>query len=175
MLSASAVRAAAVLIAPALAAASLATGCSHSNWPDEPGVPIELVRSANIDSSDVFWNGLLKQRRAAGLTDPLLGPRYQEGIEKLAEEVQTGKLSVAQAEHAVEAWARRAYHRDVTTYAIDCAAGRAMSVPSALARAPFVAMAYAAAHFRPQSSAANRCVILAAAVSGQEAVSAINL
>ena len=150
-------------------------GCSHSSWPDEPGVPIELVRSANIDSGDAFWSGLLEQRRAAGLVDPLLGPRYQEGIEKVAEDVQTGKLSVAQAEHAVESWARSAYHRDVTTYAIDCAAGRAMSVPAALARAPFVAMAYAAAHFRPRSSDANRCVILAAAVSGQEAVAAFKL
>ncbi len=159
----------------ALAAASFATGCGHSHWPDEPGIPIELVRSENIDSGDAFWNGLLGQRRAAGLGDPMLGPRYQEGIAKLAEDVQTGKLSVAQAEHAAEAWARSAYHRDVTVYALDCAAGRAMSVPSALARAPFLAMAYAAAHFRPRASDTNQCVILAAAVSGQEAVAALTL
>ena len=174
MFSASAVRVAVVSVA-AWAAASLSTGCSHSNWPEEPGVPVELVRSANIDSGDAFWNGLVAQRRAAGLNDPMLGPRYQEGIEKLAEEVQMGKLSVAQAERAVDAWARSAYHRDITTYALDCAAGRAMPVPSVLARAPFVAMAYAAAHFRPRSSAANRCVILAAAVSGQESVAALKL
>jgi hypothetical protein len=172
MLFVSAVR----TVTTAFVLATLASsGCSHSSWPDEPGLPIELVRSENIDSGDAFWSDLLGQRRAAGLGEPMLGPRYQEGIGRLAEDVQTGKLSVAQAEHAARTWARSAYHRDVTTYAIDCAAGRAMSVPSALVQAPFVAMAYAAAHFRPRSSDTNRCVILAAAVSGQEAVAAFKL
>jgi hypothetical protein len=158
-----------------LLAAAAASSCSHSPWPDEPGVAVELVRAKNVDAADRFLTALTNRRRAANRAEPSVAPRYQDEIRTFAEDLQAGKISVADAEQAVKKWARAAYGRDVKTFALDCSAGASMQLPDALVATPFVVISFAAAHFRPRSLAKPQCAILMTALVGSERVEGTKL
>jgi hypothetical protein len=149
---------------------SLSLGCGHHPWPDEPGIPVDLVRADNVEAGDTFLASLTNRRRSASLAEPIIAPRYQGEIRTFAEDLQSGKTSVAEAERAIGAWARTTYGREVKTFALECASGSAMRLPDALVEMPFVVISFAAAHFRPRSVPGTQCAVLAAALVGSEPV-----
>ena len=159
----------------ALLATWQAAGCSHTPWPDEPGIPVELERMANVDAGDTFFAALVNQRRAARLAEPVVAPGYQGEIRAFADDLQAGKTSIAAAERAVETWGRAAYKREVRTFVLDCSPGSAMRFPDFFVQAPVVVIAYAAAHFRPRSLPKTQCAILAVAIVGSERVAETKL
>jgi len=161
--------------APSLLGALLALACSHRPWPDEPGIPIELRRADNVEAGETFLSTVANRRRADNRTEPIVAPLYQEAIRPFAEDLQTGKTSVGAVERDVEAWARRAYRRDVKTFVLDCSAGSAMPLPPLMVETPSLVIAYAAAHFRPRSLPNAQCAIVAVVVVGSERVEAPNL
>jgi hypothetical protein len=149
---------------------ALASGCAHKAWPDEPGVPVELVRSDNLAAEDQFLEALNNRRRAANMGAPIVAAAYQGSLRDVAQELQSGKASVAGAEQALVKWARVKQKRDVKTFTLDCAAGANMEVPSTLVDEPALVISYAAAHFRPRSLATPQCVVLGTILSGVESV-----
>jgi len=149
---------------------TLVAGCSHSPWPDEPGIPVELARAENVESGDAFFAALTSRRHATARAEPVIAPRYQSEIRVFAEDLQVGKTTIGGAERAVAAWARRAYGVDVKTFLLDCSAARAMPIPDSLVEKPVVVMSYAAAHFRPRSLPSTQCALLVALVIGSERV-----
>jgi hypothetical protein len=154
----------------ALAGGAVAASCSHSPWPDEPGVPVELARAENVNVGDGFLETLTNRRRAANRSAPIVAPRYQAEIQTFAEDLQAGKVSITGAERAIGKWARAAYRRDVTTFALDCSAGVNMPLPAELVEMPFVVISFAAVHFRPRSLPKPQCAILLTALVGSEQV-----
>jgi hypothetical protein len=151
-------------------AATLAASCSHTPWPDEPVIPVELARTLNIESGDMFFAALTNRRRATARAEPVIAPGHQTEINVFAEDLQTGKATVGGTERAVAKWARRAYRVDVRVFLLDCAAGSAMPLPEVLVDMPVVVMSYAAAHFRPRSLPTTQCAIVAAVAIGAERV-----
>jgi hypothetical protein len=139
--------------------------CASTPWPDEPGVPLELGRAANVEAGDSFLSALTTAREAHGLTAPLVAPRYQSEIRTFAEDLQGGKTSAVGAQRAIEAWGRTAYQHPVRSWMVDCTKGTP-EVPPALGELPSAVVAYAGAHFRPRSMAADQCVVLVVASSG---------
>ncbi|HEY4392775.1 MAG TPA: hypothetical protein VGP64_01880 [Polyangia bacterium] len=137
----------------------LSLACASSPWPDEPGVPVALSRAANVDAGDSFLAALTTTRQAQDLPAPMVTPRYQSEMSTLAEDLQSGKTSVAGARRAIEAWGGATYHHAVKTWIVDCGKGTPQ-VPSALGELPTAVVSYAAAHFRPRSLAADQCVVL---------------
>jgi hypothetical protein len=160
------------LRAGALSAAVMvfAVGCASSPWPDEPGVPVALSRAANVQAGDTFIARLTAERRASNLPPPVLTPHNQDDIRAFAEDLQAGKLSAAEAQRAIDRWARAAYRRAVVTWLVDCAAGDGMKLPRALVDRPSAVVSYAAAHFRPRSLAGEQCAVLVVAVEGSEQI-----
>jgi hypothetical protein len=156
-----------------LVGGGLAASCSHSPWPDEPGVPVALVRVENVNVGDLFLATLTNRRGAANLSAPIVAPRYQAEIQRFAEDLQAGTASITDAERAIRKWARAAYRRDVATFALDCSAGANMPLPAELVGTPFVVISYAAAHFRPRSLPQRQCAILLTALVGSEQVERI--
>src|SRR5581483_142984 len=142
-------------------------------WRGELGSPVELNRVENVNAADDFFAELTARRRDVGGAEPSVAQRHQSAIRRMAEDLQAGKSSLSDALLAVRSWARGAYGRDVETYAVDCASGTPRPLPPELIKPPCVAIAYAAAHFRPRSQSSNRCVILAVAVTGSEVVKAL--
>jgi hypothetical protein len=161
--------------ATAFAAVGLvsALGCAHGSWPDEPGIAVDLVQADNVEAGDTFLAALTARRQSTHQSDPLVAPRFQQDIRPFAAQLQSGALSVAGAEKAVRAWAAAAYGREVSTFALDCSAGAAMPLPSALVEMPSAVISYAAAHFRPRSLAKDQCAILLVALVGSEAIGSI--
>lgn len=144
---------------------ALSLGCASSPWPDEPGVPVALGRAANVEANDSFLTALTTSRQARGLPAPLVTPSYQSEINTFAEDLQSGKTSVAGARRAIEAWGGLTYHHTVETWLVDCAKG-ALQIPSVLGELPTAVVSYAAAHFRPRSLAADQCVVLVVVPTG---------
>jgi hypothetical protein len=153
-----------------LLGASLAASCAHSSWPDEPGVAVELAQAENVEAAALFLDALTSRRRAAGLSDPIVIPLYQDDMRHIAEDLQSGKVSAKGAERTVLSWAKAAFGRDVETFALDCAAGKPMSLPDLLVEEPFIVVNYAAAQFRPRSSQTRQCAVLAIVRTGSEPV-----
>ena len=151
-------------------AATLA--CATLPWPDEPGVPVEMGRAANVEAEDTFLARLTADRGAAERTAPVVTPRYQSEIRSFAEELQAGKISTAEARRSIERWGRAAFLRDVDAWVVSCTGG-GMTVPSELASMPSAVVAVAAAHFRPRSMIAEQCALLIVAARGGEAVPAV--
>ncbi len=149
--------------------AALGIGCATSPWPDEPGLPVTLSQAANVEAGDAFLAALTAERRAAGLPAPLVTPRYQPDIRSFANDLQAGKISVAGALRAIDAWGRAAYQRPVASWVVDCGGG-APQIPPGLAKLPAAVVSYAAARFRPQSLPREQCAVLVVSVSGSEAV-----
>jgi hypothetical protein len=141
-------------------------GCASLPWPDEPGVPVALSRTANMQVEDAFLAQLTKDRQAMNLAPPITSPQNQDGIRVFAEDLQAGKISAPEAQRSIERWGRAAYRRAVSTWFIDCTAGDAMKVPRALADRPAAVVSFAAAHFRPRSRASDQCAVLVVAVEG---------
>jgi hypothetical protein len=163
------------LLAAVASCATLATACAHAGWRDELGRPVELNRVENIDAADDFFEALTARRRDVGGAEPSVAPQYQSEMRQMAEDLQAGKSSLSGALVAVGKWARAAYGREVETYALDCSPGAVMSLPPDLIKPPFVAIAFAAAYFRPPSLSSKRCVILTVAVTGSEVVKPLDL
>jgi len=152
------------IVAPILMA--LASGCAHQAWPDEPGVPVELIRSDNLAAEDLFLDTLTSRRRAAHLGAPIVAAAYQDNLRNVAQELQAGTASVLAAEQALAKWARAAKKSDVKTFTLDCAAGANMQMPETLVNEPELVISYAAAHFRPRSLATPQCVVLGTVLPG---------
>jgi hypothetical protein len=152
---------------------AFALSCASTPWPDEPGLPVAVGLAANVDAGDSFLTALTAARAARGRPAPLVTPRYQSEIRNFAEDLQAGKTSAAGARRAIESWGRVAYRRPVANWVIDCGSGQPPQIPSALAELPVAVISYAAAHFRPRSSASEQCAVLVVALKGgDEAVSA---
>jgi hypothetical protein len=152
------------------AAVAFVLGCARAQWPDEPGVPVALSRAANVQAGDAFIARLTAERRASNLPAPVLTPRGQDDIRLFAEDLQAGKLSAAEAQRAIDRWARAAYQRPVVAWLVDCAAGDGMTLPRALVDRPSAVVSYAAAHFRPRSLAGEQCAVLVVAIEGADQV-----
>lgn len=148
----------------------LLASCATMPWPDEPGVPVEVSQAANVDSGDTFLTALTDKRRAAGHSAPLVAPRYQADIRTFALDLQSGKISAAVAQKAIQAWGQTAYQRAVDPWVIDCGAGSNMVLPAKLVDQQTSVLSYAAAHFRPRSMAAEQCAILVVSLTGNQPV-----
>jgi len=153
-----------------LGLALLTFSCASTPWPDETGLPVTMGLAANVDAGESFLSALTAARAANSLAAPIVTPRYQSDIRTFAEDLQAGKTSAEGARRAVEAWGQAAFQRKVKAWALDCAAGRNMPLPSALVETPTAVIYYAAAHFRPRSMAADQCAVLVVALTGSEAV-----
>ncbi len=155
-----------------LAGVCLSLACATLPWPDEPGVPVEVSQSANVDAADTFLAALTDQRRTAGRPAPLVASRYQADIRTFALDLQSGKISATVARRAIESWGQAAYGRTVESWAIDCGARDKMAIPANMIDLPSAVISYAAAHFRPRSLAQgpNQCAILVVALTGIEPV-----
>jgi hypothetical protein len=153
----------------------VALGCSHARWPDEPGVPVELSLSQNADASDSFLVALTSRRHAANLPSPVSVPRYQDEIRAYAGDLQTGKISAAEAEREISIWGRARYAAEVRSYVLDCSARANMPIPRPLVELPTAVISYAPAQFRPRSMADVQCAILLVAVVGSQSVTRIAL
>lgn len=155
--------------------ATVATmACAAMPWPDEPGVPVEMSRAANVQAEDTFLARLTADRGAAGRTAPVVTPRYQSEIRVFADELQAGKTSAAEALRSIERWGRTAFQRDVGAWVVSCTGG-GMTLPSELVSLPSAVVAIAAAHFRPRSMTAEQCALLIVAVRGGESVRAVQV
>lgn len=144
----------------------LGLSCASTPWPDEPGLPVELGRAANVEAGDAFLSTLTATRSTHGLPAPLVTPRYQSDIRTFAEDLQSGKTSAAGARRAIEAWGNTAFHRQVDSWIVDCGPGQAPRIPASLVDRPAVAVSYAAAHFRPRSLGQDQCAVLVVAPTG---------
>jgi hypothetical protein len=149
-------------------------GCGHARWPDEPGTPVELSISQNVDAGDRFLTALTARRQAASLSPPVTVPRYQQEISAYAADLQAGKTSATAAERAIETWGKSRYAADVAGFLVDCSAAENMAIPSRLIELPTAVISYAVAYFRPRSLAQNQCAILVVAVVGPQSVKAVS-
>jgi hypothetical protein len=133
-----------------------------------------MSRAANVQAEDSFLTQLTTERAAAGRPAPVVTPRYQSEILTFAGDLQTGKISAAEARRSIERWGRVAFQRDVLSWVVPCAgAGGRAVLPGELVKLPAAVVAYAAAHFRPRSMTADQCAILVVAVVGAESVTEI--
>jgi hypothetical protein len=144
---------------------ALGLSCATTPWPDEPGLPVELGRAANVEAGDAFLSALTTTRSTHGLPAPLVTPRYQSDIRTFAEDLQSGRTSAAGARRAIEAWGSAAFHRQVDSWVVDCGPGQPR-IPESLVERPAVAVSYAAAHFRPRSLGQDQCAVLVVAPTG---------
>jgi hypothetical protein len=152
------------------AAIVFTAGCTRSPWPDEPGIPVALSRAVNVQAGDTFIAKLTAERRASNLPPPVLTPTNQDGIRIIAEDLQAGKLSAAEAQDAINRWGRAAYQRPVVVWLVGCAAGDGMKLPHTLVDRPSAVISYATAHFHPRSLAGEQCAVLVVAAEGSEQV-----
>jgi hypothetical protein len=150
-------------------------GCGHHGWPDEPGVPVEMVRSDNVAAEDLFLETLTGRRRAANLGAPIVAAAYQDNLRDVARDLQAGKASIAEAEQALVSWARTTQKGDVKTFTLDCAPGANMRVPSTLVNEPALVISYAAAHFRPRSLPTPQCVVLGTILPASDRIAQTSL
>ena len=153
-----------------VAGVCLALSCATLPWPDEPGVPVALGQTANVDAGDAFLAALGEKRREAGRPLPLVTPRYQADIRTFALDLQSGKISAVVARRAIESWGQAAYQRTVEPWVIDCGAENKMAIPAELVELPSAVISYAAAHFHPRSLAQEQCAILVVSLTGSESV-----
>jgi hypothetical protein len=148
---------------PTLAFALALGGCASSRWADEPGKPVTTSQVGNVDAGDQFLTALAAARRARGLPEPVVTPRYQSEIRNFADDLQAGRTSAPGAQRAAQAWGRVAYQGPVDSWLVDCTPGQRQQIPAALLDSPSVVVSYAAAQFRPASAAADQCAVLVVA------------
>jgi hypothetical protein len=140
--------------------AALALGCAGAGWPDEPGVAVALGHVQNVRAVETFVETLTARRFGEAVPEPIVAPSRQLGLRPIAQKLQAGVLSAAQARHAAERWGRSAYHGDVEAWILDCSTGRDMWLPGPLVHRPTAVISYAAAHFRPRSVPSEQCGII---------------
>jgi len=127
---------------------------------------VPVSRAANLQTEDQFIARLTAERQARNLPPPITAAQNQAGIRVFAEDLQAGKLSAPAAQRAIEKWGQAAYHRSITAWVLDCAAGDAMKLPGSLVDRPAAVVSFAAAHFRPRSSASDQCAVLVVGAEG---------
>ncbi|HVZ74210.1 MAG TPA: hypothetical protein VHJ20_17645 [Polyangia bacterium] len=146
----------------ALLTASL-EGCASLRWPDEPGVPVLANHDDDARAAKVFVDALAGGHGAA--------PKLERSLEPIAASLQAGVLSAGEALRAGGLWGGEAYATDdVDAWVLDCTVGHPFEVPKRLLSAKTVAISFAPAHFRPQSSATEQCAIIVVAVRGSHDV-----
>lgn len=151
-----------------LALATAAGACATSKWPDEPGKPVPVSLSDNVEQGDEFFNALSAARQQKGLSAPVTVPQYQDDLRVFASDLQEGKTSGPGALRAMQAWGEKMFHARPDTWLVDCSPGHPLEIPDALTSAETtVVVAYAAAHFHPNSAPADQCAILVAARRGE--------
>jgi hypothetical protein len=146
-----------------LVLALVLSGCATTHWADEPGRSVPLSLAANEEAGDQFLTALTEARTANGLPAPVVTPRYQGEIRNFAEDLQSGKTSAPGAQRAITTWGRTAFQSKVAAWTLDCA-GAKPELPDELVSTPSAFLSFAAAHFRPQSSAAEQCAVLVVSV-----------
>jgi hypothetical protein len=134
-------------------------GCATTNWADEPGKAVPVSLAANTEAGDQFLNKLTAARSAHGLGAPIVTPSYQTEVRNFADDLQSGKTSAPGAQRAITAWGRYTFQNRVDAWAIDCGS-QAADLPSELVKVQTAFISYAAAYFRPQSSASDQCAVL---------------
>ena len=125
--------------------AALALGCAGTSWPDEPGVPVALVQSDNVQAGDAFLDALSARRRALNLPAPIVTPSYPAGLRVIAEDLQAGKTSAAGAREAARGWGRTTYGQEVKSLVVDCGGPSGATPPQELVELPSAVISYAAA------------------------------
>lgn len=153
-----------------VAGVCLALSCATLPWPDEPGLPVAVGLTANVEAGDAFLAALSEKRRAAGHSAPLVTPRYQADIRTFALDLQSGKISAVVARRAIGSWGQAAYQRTVEPWVIDCGTGDKMPIPQELVELPSAVVSYAAAHFHPRSMAGEQCAVLVVSLTGSESL-----
>jgi hypothetical protein len=150
--------------------ASMALGCAGAGWPDEPGVAVDVVHVQNVRAAQAFVETLTSRRLGEAVPEPIVIASRQEGLRPIAQKLQSGVLSAAQAREAAERWGRHVYRRDVEAWILDCSAGRQMWLPGALVHRPAAVISYAAAYFRPRSMVSEQCGLVVVSGNGAEVV-----
>jgi hypothetical protein len=150
-----------------VALAASAGACATSRWPDEPGKPVPASLAENVEIGDQFLNALTAARQQKGLSAPVTVPQYQDDLRAFASDLQSGKTSAPGAQRALQAWGETKFHARVDSWLIDCSPGHQLELPDALVSADAtIVVAYAAAHFHPNSAQADQCAVLVAARRG---------
>jgi hypothetical protein len=145
---------------------ALALGCASARWPDEPGLPVAVIRSANLQAGDAFLDGLTARRATAGLPAPVVAGRLQLKLEPLVEALQAGRLSAPAARREAARLARQTYQTDADAWLVACAGAQPLDLPVALVDRPVAVIAYGGAHFRPRSAWADQCAVVVVAITG---------
>ncbi|HXU61754.1 MAG TPA: hypothetical protein VN962_08650 [Polyangia bacterium] len=143
-----------------LVAFLLVGACATSRWPDEPGKPVPVAMADNVEAGDQFLDALTAARQQHGLAPPVTVPRYQSEIRSFADDLQQGKTSAPGAQRAIKTWGQLSFQAPVDTWLLDCNPGHAPELPDPLVSTGTAVIAYAAAHFHPNSVAADQCVVL---------------
>lgn len=151
-------------------AALIVGGCESVRWTEVPGSPVAFNHVANLDADEQFIQSLAASRRAQTIPEPIVTPSLQRQLRAIADMLQRGEISLAQARRASERWGSQAYHRDVDAWVLDCARGRDITLPSALVNRPVAVISYASAHHRPPTDASVRCATLVVTANGSDAV-----
>lgn len=147
-----------------VALAALAGACATSRWPDEPGKPVPASLAENVEAGDQFLNALTAARQQKGLPAPVTVPQYQDDLRVFATELQEGHTSAPRAQRAMQEWGEKRFHARVDTWLVDCASGHPPEVPEKLANSETaLVVAYAAAHFHPNSAQGDQCAVLVVA------------
>jgi hypothetical protein len=150
-----------------VALAASAGACATSRWPDEPGKPVPASLAENVEAGDQFLNALTAARQQKGLSAPVTVPQYQDDLRAFASDLQAGKTSAPGVQRALQAWGDAKFHARVDSWLVDCSPGHPLEVPEALVNAETtIVVAYAAAHFHPNSASADQCAVLVAARRG---------
>jgi hypothetical protein len=126
----------------------------------------------NARVSDTFIEALTASRAGTTLPAPRATPYFEARVRRIAEAMQTGEASAPTALDNARRWGAAAFHRPVEVWLLDCGDTR---FPGALTSPPVVTIAYAAAHFRPRSSAMVQCAIVVVSTGGTERVAAVSV
>lgn len=153
-------------------AAPATMGCASVGWTEERGAPVAISYAENYRANDQFLEGLADRRKEEPIPDPIVTPALQPQLRVIAEMLQAGQISVAEAQRASQRWGRKAYHRNnIDAWVLDCGHGRNMSFPSALVHRPTAVITYAAAYHKPPTVSSPQCAMLIVSPNGPEVVS----
>jgi hypothetical protein len=147
-------------------------GCATLNWPpDEPGVPVPLDHDEDARVSAMFVETVAQRRAATAPPSPIVTPKRERSLAPIATSLQAGTLSAWEALRAGEFWGHAAYTTgDVDAWVLDCTTGHRLKIPARLLSPKTVVISYATAHFRPTSSASERCAIIVVAARASKEV-----
>jgi hypothetical protein len=159
-----------VLASCAGLAALTAVGCGNIGWPEEPGIPVSPSHSQNASADERFVESLTAQRRNETVPAPIVTPGLQLQLRTIAQMLQAGDISLAEAQRASERWGHGAYQREVDVWILDCAADREMSFPTALVDRPTAVVSYASVQHRPANAESTHCATIVVSANGSGTV-----